>query len=71
MFFFLGNVRPQFRSTFKAIHLVAVVKHEDIEKYGINMFLTPFVEDLKTLYCDGITVSLGGVERTFYGGLFS
>lgn len=71
MFFFLANVRPQFRSTFKAIHLVAVAKHQDIVKYGIDKFLTPFVEDLKDLYCDGITVSFGGEERTIYGALLA
>ena len=65
MFFFLGNVRPQFRSTFKAIHLVAVAKYVDIVKYGIDALLTPFVEDIKTLYCNGITVSIGGVDHTF------
>ena len=69
MFFFLGNVRPQFRSTFKAIHLVAVAKYNDIVKHGIDTFLAPFVEDLKILYCNGITVSIGGVNRTFYGTL--
>ena len=29
------------------------------------------VEDLKLLYCDGITVSLGGSERTFYGAVLA
>ena len=69
MFFYLGNVRPQFRSTFKAIHLFAVAKYNDIVKHGIDTFLAPFVEDLKILYCNGITVSIGGVNRTFYGTL--
>lgn len=32
LFFFLANVRPQYRSTFKAIHLVAVAKSQDIAK---------------------------------------
>ena len=45
LFFFLGNVRPQFRSTYKAIHLVAVAKSENIEKYGIDRFLAPFVAE--------------------------
>lgn len=71
MFFFLGNIRPQFRSTFRAIHLVAVAKYQDIVKYGIDTFLTPFIEDMKKLYCNGILVSLGGKERTFYGALLA
>ena len=65
LFFFLGNVRPQYQSTFKAIHLVAVAQSEDINTYGIDTFLSPFVEDLKVLYCDGITVSVNGEEHTF------
>ena len=57
LFFMLGNVRPKFRSTLKSIYLVAVGRNKDIEKYGIDEFLSPFVEDLK--YCDGIDVSIG------------
>ena len=71
LFFFLANVRPQFRSTYKAIHLVAVARSQDIKKYGIDDFLTPFVEDLKELYCDGVAVSVLGKDRTFYGGLLA
>lgn len=71
MFFFLGNIRPQYRSTFKAIHLVAVGKSEDINKYGIDIFMTPFIEDLKTLYCDGITVVINRGEHTIHGALLA
>ena len=37
LFFFLANVRPQYRSTFKTIHLVAVAKTQDINVYGIEL----------------------------------
>lgn len=71
LFFFLGNVRPQFRSTLKTIQLVAVGRTEDIQHYGINVFLRPFVEDLNQIYCNGIPVSIGGEETVFYGGLLA
>ena len=71
LFFFLANVRPQFRSNYKAIHLLAVARSQDINTYGIDKFLTPFVEDLKELYCDGVVVSLNGENHTFYGGLLA
>ena len=71
LFFFLANVRPQFRSTLKNIQLLAVGRTEDIQYYGINAFLKPFVEDLKQLYCNGITVSIGGENRVFYGALLA
>ena len=71
LFFFLGNVRPQYRSTLKNIQLLAVGRSEDIHHYGVNAFLSPFVEDLKTLYCDGIAVSVGGEYQTFRGALLA
>lgn len=71
LFFFLGNVRPQYRSSLKTIHLVAVGRTEDINHYGINSFLTPFVEDLKQLYLDGLTVNIAGSRQTLYGGLIA
>ena len=71
IFFFLGNVRPQFRSTFKSIYLVAVAKSVDISRYGIDEFFKPFVEDLKILYCNGMDVSVDGKDYTFRGGLLA
>ena len=71
LFFTLGNIRPQYRSTLKAINLIAVAKYKDISKYGIDAFLSPFVDDLKTLFCDGITTVIGGKSHVFYGGLLA
>ena len=31
--------------------------------------MAPFVEDVKTLYCNGLTVSVGGVDHVLHGGL--
>ena len=59
-------MRPQFWSTHKAIHLLAVARSQDIEHYGIDKFFTPFVEDLKVLYCDGVSIELNGENRTLY-----
>ena len=60
LFFTLGNIRPQHRSSLKAILLLGLGKATDITKYGIDCFLKPFVEDLKTLYCD--RVCIGGID---------
>ena len=40
-------------------------------KYGMDTFLSPFVDDLKTLYCDGIEVAIDGDTCTIYGGLIA
>ena len=71
LFFFLGNTRPQFRSTLKNIHLVAVGRSSDIQTYGINAFLSPLVEDLKKLYCDGINVCINGEVCVIHGTLLA
>ena len=71
IFFFLANVRPQFRSTLKSIQLVAVARHQDVQHYGIDDLLAPFVNDLKTLYCDGVSVSVDGQERVLHGALLA
>lgn len=71
LFFTLGNIPPKYRSSLMSIHLVAVGKHEDIAYYGIDSFLAPFVSELKTLYCDGIDVNIGGQVHNLHGGLFT
>lgn len=71
LFFTLCNIRPQYRSNLNAINLIAVAKHKDICAYGLDTYLSPFVDDLKTLYCDGIKINIGGIEHKFYGGLLA
>ena len=71
LLFFLANIRPQFRSTLKAINMLAVGKQEDIKHYGIDEFPLPFVEHLKVLYCDGIEVEMNGSNHCFFGGLLA
>lgn len=71
LFFTIANVRPRYRSVLKAINLVAVVRYQDIQDGNIDSFLAPFVSDLKKLYCDGITVSVGSEKCRFYGGLIA
>ena len=71
LYFFLGNIRPQYRSTLKNIHLVAVGQTEDIQHYGTNAFLTPFVEDLKKLYLDGLSIKVGDNNVILNGGLIA
>ena len=69
LFFTLGNVRPMYRSNLKAIWLLAVAKLQDINKHGIDAFLKPFVDDLKTLFLDGVTVKIGLDDHTYHGAL--
>ena len=61
VFFTLGNVRPEYRSSLKAINLVAVATTPVIENYGLNKILDPFVKDLNTLATKGVTVTHDGI----------
>ena len=71
LFFTLGNVQPKYRSSLKSIHLVAVGKHEHIARYGIDLFLAPFVNNIKSLYCDGIEINRGKHTQRVHGGLLA
>lgn len=48
-YYTLGNVEPRLRSQLSAIHLVAVVRTNYIDAYGVDEILRPFVEDIKKL----------------------
>ena len=39
LFFTLANIQPQYRSSLKAVFLLAVAHCEDMDKYGIDNFL--------------------------------
>ena len=69
--FFLGNIRPQFRSSLKAYNVLAIAKHQDVVTYGINKLLTPFVEELKTLYLEGVSISVNANKKTLHGALLA
>ena len=69
LFFTLANIQPQYWSSLKAIFLLAVARCEDIDKFGIDKFLSPFVDDLKRLYLDGITVTTELIEVKYYSAL--
>ena len=50
MFYYtLGNIRPELRSTHRAIQLIACVTSPNLEKYGFEAVLRPFMEDVNTL----------------------
>lgn len=45
----IGNLRPELRSTHRAIQLVACVTSPCLKRYGFESILKPFIEDVKTL----------------------
>ena len=63
--FSLGNVHPKFRSSLKAMYLDAVAIVPNIEKYGIDKILRPFVRDVHRLTETGISINVDGKMTVF------
>ena len=68
--FALGNIPPKYWSILRTIQLVLAATCPMIENNGLCIILKPFVDDLKNLASNGITVSVGGEEKVFRGALF-
>ena len=50
MFYYqLGNLSPEYQSSIKSIHLVAIARSSVIAKYGANKILEPFTQDIRQL----------------------
>jgi len=48
-YYSLSNLRPALHSVLQSIQLVAVVKTSFVDKYGIDVTLKPFMEDICNL----------------------
>lgn len=50
MFYFtIGNIAPRHRSTVQHIYLLSIAYTLDIEKYGIDKILKPFMDEINLL----------------------
>ena len=67
--FTLGNIHPKYRSSLRLIHLVIAATAPVVERHGIDNVLQPFIQDLKVLATEGVTVTIHGEDRAFKGGL--
>ena len=48
-YYTLGNIRPELRSTQRSIQLIACVTSPVLEKYGFQLILKPFIDDVNSL----------------------
>ena len=71
IFFTLGNIRPFWRSSLKAIFLAAVAKSSTNKTNGIDAILQPFIDDLKEFSSSGITIDYGGTQEVWKGALIA
>ena len=71
VFFTLGNLHPKYRSSYRAINLVAIANSTIVQKHGLNKILRPFIEDINHLSTVGMKVSFQGHEEVFKGALLT
>ena len=69
-YYTLGNIDPRFRSKLCAIRLVAIVKAQDVAKYGHGKILTPIVNDLENLV-SGHVFNINGQPIKLHGAVVS
>jgi len=64
----LANIYPEWRSSFRAINLLAIAYYTDIVK-GLDKILDEVVSEIKILQNEGITVLINGMEKSYKGSL--
>ena len=64
-----ANINPELRSKLSAIHLVAVAKTKFLRKYGTKKILKNFIDTVKELSTQGLSININGVEKVIKGAL--
>jgi hypothetical protein len=59
VYFYVGNLPKQYTSNLRSIHVALLARTAFVKKYTLSKVLEVFVEDLKRLEVEGITVSIG------------
>lgn len=70
-YWILANIYAELRSTLRSINLYAIVRYSYVVKFGIDKILNGFVESVKTLQNDGVTVIINGENKTYRGSLLA
>ncbi|XP_011859325.1 PREDICTED: uncharacterized protein LOC105556825 [Vollenhovia emeryi] len=65
----LANIYPEWRSSFRAINLLAIAYYTDIVNGGLNKILDKLVSEIKVMQNEGITVHINGMEKSYKGSL--
>ena len=68
VYFSIGNLPIKFRSTFRAINVLAIIYNNVFNRYGANVILKPIVEDFKK-FEQGVELTISGEQRKVYGTL--
>ncbi|CAL1672286.1 unnamed protein product [Lasius platythorax] len=70
LYYIIQNLPPHLNSFLGGIHVLALCHTADIEKYGMDAILRPFIYELRKLESDeGVLISTNGKERVLRASL--
>lgn len=68
VYFTIGNLEMQFRTSFNQINLLAIFLNHQVDKYGLNVLLKPIIGEIKQLE-QGIDIQIKGSVKKVFGTL--
>lgn len=70
LYWTIGNVHPEFRSTQNCIQLYAIVKTDYLKKpNALRKIVTPFLTDIQTLRTNGLNMKVHGEIENYKGSM--
>lgn len=67
VYFTILNLETKYRSKLKNIHLALLAKNVWVEKYGLDVLLSPLIKDLNILATSGFNVEINGTNHNNKG----
>lgn len=62
LYYIVKNLPPKFNSVLSNCQLLQVYHSVDVKKYGFCRILEPFIEEIRKLEVDGMTICVDGVD---------
>jgi hypothetical protein len=70
LYWTLGNIPPQFRSSLKSINLLGIIKPSHVKKYGFTTILNDFLTTIEELESEeGLELTIHDEVHVFHGSL--
>ncbi|XP_064479840.1 uncharacterized protein LOC135393295 [Ornithodoros turicata] len=70
VYFSLLNLHRKYRSQLQSIHLLLLARYVHVQKFGMDEFLKPLIEDLNQIQKHGIPVMIGNTLRMVKAAIY-
>lgn len=68
-YYTVGNIGDKYRSRMSHTHLALMVRYVHLKESGLDAVLKPIIDDLRSLSCDGFTITCDGIEQNIKAAL--